>query len=440
MPRRPPQPKKDARGPRPTDKLPDRSDARRTWSGPPYQRSPGRWSGAVDFRGDKHHVGTYDTPYAWGVARDKRLLALRQQRSITGEDPGELDGVTIREFVGPDGVGWPWDFKGLRGRRRAHTTFAHHEQCIRAFVAEFGDRPLKGGIKRAEANRWCNQATENQVTSAIALFNDAARYVDESVVNPLRGFSRERTRGRKDLPDVLTVEEVDLLKRLARRCHPGEYGLVLEAMIEVMATCGPRPGELWAAERARLDPADHTLRIQYAVKKGGRLGPPKYEQTRDIVLAPLAFELVTALPVLNERFLFPSKRGRLMTQSLWTTYWHPLRDVFAAFLDGDHWLVRRIADCADAKAAEPNHAKRRRMPDGKLDFYELRHRACTYMATPPPHGLGLAAADIAHQVGHRDGGRLVEEVYIHRNPELARQRIARAMGYDDALASDARAQ
>lgn len=114
---------------------------------------------------------------------------------------------------------------------------------------------------------------------------------------------------------------------------------------------------------------------------------------------------------------------------MWTTYWHPLRDAFTAQLDENHWLVRRIADCAAAKLAEPNPDKRRNLPSGKLDFYELRHRACTYMATPRPHGLGLSASDIADQIGHADGGLLVEEVYIHRNPEHARERIAKAMGY-----------
>jgi hypothetical protein len=68
------------------------------------------------------------------------------------------------------------------------------------------------------------------------------------------------------------------------------------------------------------------------------------------------------------------------------------------------------------------------MTDGKLDFYELRHRACTFMATPRPDGLGLASPDIAYQIGHTDGGRLVEKLYIHRSPELARARIRAAMG------------
>jgi hypothetical protein len=116
-----------------------------------------------------------------------------------------------------------------------------------------------------------------------------------------------------------------------------------------------------------------------------------------------------------------------MTQPLWTTYWHPLRAAFTARLPDSHWLVQRIAEGAAAKAAEPDDEKRKRMPDGKLDFYELRHRACTFMAEPPPHGLGLSSADIALQIGHTDGGALVERLYIHRNADLARARILASM-------------
>jgi hypothetical protein len=32
---------------------------------------------------------------------------------------------------------------------------------------------------------------------------------------------------------------------------------------------------------------------------------------------------------------------------------------------------------------------------------------------------------------HRDAGRLIEDVYIHRNPEQARARMKKAIGYND---------
>jgi integrase len=425
-PRRPAQP---ARGPRRTERLPDRHDAQRTWSGPPYQRSKGRWSGAIDFDGAKHHVGTFDTPRAWGEARDRLIDELRAARrnAASPTTATMFDGVTIAQFVGADGTNWPWRYR-RNGRRSQPGTFKHHEQCIRPFVAEFGDRLLKGGVSRSEARDWANLATENQLTSAIALYNDAYSD-DDTVTHPLAGLSRQRTKGREDLPDVLTADEVARLRELARSLNPGAYGLVLEGMVETMATTAPRPGELWAMEWTRVDAAIGEIFIKRAVKTNGTLGPPKFKQERPVVVAPSALELITAVPRLSDRFVFPTRTGRLMTQPNWTTYWHPLRAAFTAELPDEHWLVQRIAEQTELREAEPDPKQRARIDNGQLDFYELRHRAITYMATPRPHGLGLASPDIAHQVGHRDGGLLIERVYIHRNPELTRQRLRAAMGY-----------
>jgi integrase len=426
MARRPPQRSKaaDTRGPRETKKLPDRPDAKRTWSGPPYDRSPRRWSGTIDFGGKKHNVGTFDTPREWGITRDALIVELREAPVVSRGERTELEGLTVSQFVAR--CGWPEKFERA-GKRKVQSTSDQLRQQSRPFIARFGDRPIKGGITRHEARQWAQAATRGHVAAAQALMTDAFD-TDETVGNPLRGLGHT-TRGRRDLPDVLSVEEVERLKALARQINPDDYGQIMEAMIEVMATSAPRPGELWAMERARLRPERGEIYIKHAVKAGGVLGPPKYGQERECVLVPSALELILRLPVLHPRHLFPSRTGRLMTQPNWTTYWHPVREAFTAQLPDDHWLRRRIADCTEARLAEPDPDKRRRMPHGKLDFYEMRHRACTFMATPKPHGLSLAAADIAYQIGHRDGGRLVEELYIHRNPELARARIRTAMGY-----------
>ncbi|MGZ4287999.1 MAG: site-specific integrase [Solirubrobacteraceae bacterium] len=428
MARRPPSKIAARRGPTPTNRLPERSDASRTWTGPPYERSPRRWSGNVDFAGHKHSVGTFDTPRAWGYSRDELLIALRDA-ARQGQAPrvrtSPLDGVTVREFVGEGGEKWPWNYR--RGRRRAASTFAHHDQMIRALVARFGDSPLHH-VPVEEAAAWAASATENQLTSALAMFNDAAR-LDRTLSNPLAGLSRSRTRGRADMPEVLTADEVDHLKQLARATDPF-HGTVLEAAIEIAATSGCRPGELWAMDPQHLDLSGGEIFIGSQVSKQGRLVAPKYDGQRWIALSPMGCRLLTALPRDHE-VLLPTKTGRRMTQSNWTTYWHPLREAFTATLPADHWLRQRIADQGRLRAAEPDPLLRRRIDDGKLDFYELRHRAATFMATPAPDGLGLSAPDIAHQMGHQDGGALVERVYIHRNSELTRARLRRAMGHRD---------
>lgn len=425
MARRPPRHTDDRRGPRRTADLPDTNRARRTWTGPPYQRTPGRWSGTVDFGGRKHHVGTFDTPRAWGRARDELLLDLQLRQRDRGAPTSELGGMTVREFVGEPGSGWPWGFDN-QGRRVTKSTFEHHEQCIRALVRDFGDRPLIGGITRTEATAWVQTVTENQATSAIAMFNDAVR-IDANVASPFVLLSRRRTRGRRELDGILTEAEIRLLQEVACELHPDPYGLVLAAMFELAATTGARPGEMRAMTWDRFKPETGEIRIQFALSKHGTFVAPKYNSARTIVVEPEVVQRIAAMPRISDTMIFPTKTGRLMSQSSWAMMWGPIRNAFTARLDADHWLCQRIANCEFARQNEPDEYKRARMPQGRLDLYELRHRACTRMVTPAPHGLGIHPADAAYMVGHKDGGRLIEEVYVHRNPEAARERIHAAM-------------
>ena len=60
---------------------------------------------------------------------------------------------------------------------------------------------------------------------------------------------------------------------------------------------------------------------------------------------------------------------------------------------------------------------------GALDWHSLRHVAGSLMAE-----RGLSAQDIAYQLGHTDGGRLAQRLYIHTYEESARERIKRAFG------------
>ena len=56
-----------------------------------------------------------------------------------------------------------------------------------------------------------------------------------------------------------------------------------------------------------------------------------------------------------------------------------------------------------------------------MAWHELRHFAATWYLE-----LGLTPADVALQLGHRDGGKLVMEVYAHPSERKARDRIAAA--------------
>jgi integrase len=54
-----------------------------------------------------------------------------------------------------------------------------------------------------------------------------------------------------------------------------------------------------------------------------------------------------------------------------------------------------------------------------MNFYDLRHLSGSWLF----NDLELPAQDVAHQLGHDDGGGLVQRLYVIR---LARERIKRA--------------
>ena len=63
-----------------------------------------------------------------------------------------------------------------------------------------------------------------------------------------------------------------------------------------------------------------------------------------------------------------------------------------------------------------------RFGNPSLDLYELRHFCASYML----NDLDLHAEDVAAQLGHTDGGVLVQRLYGHPSTELARKRAHEA--------------
>ena len=59
-----------------------------------------------------------------------------------------------------------------------------------------------------------------------------------------------------------------------------------------------------------------------------------------------------------------------------------------------------------------------------LDLYELRHACATLLER------GLSPADVALQLGHSDGGRLVMQLYGHPDEDRARDRLKMAFATD----------
>jgi len=164
------------------------------------------------------------------------------------------------------------------------------------------------------------------------------------------------------------------------------------------AFVGTRPAEAYGLIRADLDPAAAEVDIQrqrspYAPRDADvdELPAPKNGRTRRVVIPPLALDAIQTLPAqLDARApLFGTRRGRPLSGRVQHYYWHPIRCAFG---------------------------------NPSLDLYELRHFCASYML----NDLDMHGEDVAAQLGHTDGGVLVQRLYGHPSTELARKRAHEA--------------
>jgi integrase len=219
------------------------------------------------------------------------------------------------------------------------------------------------------------------------MFTDALR--DDLVTNnPFADLGiNKKTSKRKIEPGWMTVEDVAHLATTAHLVHQPLTAQIVGNAILVAAYTGIRPGELFALEHG--DVRGDELLITRAVRSNTKtIGRPKNGKPRVIVLPELAAEAIATTPRLHDTIVFTSPRGRMLYQSSWHGLWNPVR-------------------CA---AGRPS-----------MHFYELRHWAATHLLE-----LGLSPADVAVQLGHTDGGLLVQTVYGHPSEDNARDRIKNA--------------
>jgi integrase len=227
------------------------------------------------------------------------------------------------------------------------------------------------------------------------MFSDARRMglVD---ANPFAGLRLRGSHGRKNL-DVLSAEEVAGLVACAGEVWSGEVALTVGALVAAAAFTGMRPAELYGLRWADIDLRNDEIHVerQYS-PKSRRFELPKNGRTRTIVLTPHARNRLLALPrpVDSETLVFRAARGGPMTGRVQHYYWHPVRCRFGS---------------------------------PSMDLYELRHFCAAWLF----NDLELPAQDVAHQLGHTDGGALVQRLYGHPSERLARERIKRAVGGSD---------
>jgi integrase len=153
-----------------------------------------------------------------------------------------------------------------------------------------------------------------------------------------------------------------------------------------------RPGELCALHNADVDLRNSEVLIQRNLDGTGREKLPKNGLGRRIVLPPQAAEAIRQVPQqIGSPYLFHTLRGKRLTKGTLAYFWRNIRA---------GWVAR---------GGRP------------IDLYELRHACATMLVE-----RGLSVGDVAFQLGHQDGGRLVMTLYGHPGEDAIRDRVKMA--------------
>lgn len=283
--------------------------------------------------------------------------------------------------------------------RQAPYTQRTYAYACKQIVRDLGHMRV-GDVDRPTAKTMANRWARNTTRTARAMWADALRD-GLSQHNPFTSLGLETPKGRKDLI-ALTEPEITELGELARTVH-GDYGDEFAALIVFAAYTGVRPGELAALQWHDLDPANREATIRRALDGQGGVKPPKNGLERTIILPPSA---LVALGQVARRtdspFVFHTPRGCRLNKGSLAYLWRPVASA---------WRAKGGRD---------------------LDLYELRHACATLLLE-----RGLAPADVAVQLGHTDGGRLVMTLYGHPDERRARDRLRMAFAYDGHKSAEA---
>lgn len=269
--------------------------------------------------------------------------------------------------------------------RNAAATRRTYRYAIHAVTAELGHLKLDD-VDRPLARRLANGWPKNTSRVARTMWAEAVR---DGVcrTNPWTNLRLETPKGRKDL-DALTEAEIARLADTAE----AEQGVEMRAIVLVLAYTGVRTGELCALKRDDVNLRDAEITVRSSLDGMGNEKAPKNGKPRVIILPPLAAEAIRSVPARTDSpYLFHTPRGRRLKKANLAYLWRPV--VVA-------WRATGGKD---------------------LDMHELRHACATLLLE-----RGLTPADVAVQLGHTDGGRLVQVLYGHPSEDGARDRLKMA--------------
>ena len=259
-------------------------------------------------------------------------------------------------------------------------TYAYAAQQI---VADIGDLVL-ARIDRPTARRLARQRPTNTARVAHTMFGDAAR--DGLILsNPFTDLRLETPKGRKDL-DALTEPEIRELADAAVPALRG-HGTEFRALTLFLGYVGCRPGEACCIRHADVDVERAECTIRFSLDGEGGEKRSKNGKPRVVTIPPPAPTALANVPArLDSPSLFHSARGHRLTKGSLSYAFRVVRQ---------RWGKR-----------------------DKLELYELRHACATLLME-----RGLPPHVVANQLGHTDGGALVQRLYGHPSERGMRDQI-----------------
>jgi integrase len=421
-----------------------------------YENAPGKLTVTMydrNAKGKKRHVGTVyyppqeRRPHNWYPTKAKAERAARKMKDEAEEqrDRERLGSAaeTIRSFA----TRWPQNYT----KRRSVRTLNHNSERIQALVRDFGERPLRDGISKVEARAWIEggsvppsvraaarnwhgakvlpggdievpEHTGNHL-AVRAMFNDALK--DDLIAsNPFAALNVSEKPGRRgNAITILKQAELSLLVDTAYDLLGPSYGRHYGALLQVAAWTGLRPGELWALQiddapgRNRVDLAAGEIHVDWQLRDDGTVGRPKWGSVRTVFILPparTALELAIGERKESGGPVFLTARGLPFSNSGNVYYWHRVRLAFWNALPASRRSKLRRADGGPEPGKIPID----------FDFYEMRHLFGTILAE-----MRQSPPAIADQMGHKDGGVLALNRYIHVRSESVRRDLLE--GWDE---------
>lgn len=338
---------------------------------------------AIQRRGDKFGVKIYD-PKAPGQQRwigtfSTEGEAVDAERAATlGIAPSDR-ARTIRDWS----MVWLTDYA-----RPAPSTRRTNRSDVKRINADAGDL-LLARVDRPAARRLAKSWPHRTTAVARTMFGDAHR--DGLIpANPFTNLRLETPKGRKDL-DALGEAEISELADAAVDAL-GTYGAEFRAVLIFLAYVGCRPGELCCVRRADVDHNRAEVTIRYSLDGQGGEKAPKNGRLRVVTVPPVALEALVDVPIrLESPYLFHTTTGRRLSKGSLSYNFRVVRQ---------RWGKR-----------------------DRIELYELRHACATLLME-----RGLPPHVVANQLGHTDGGALVQRLYGHPSERGMREQVRLAFG------------